>query len=459
MSDNAQSTSPERLAPSSPEAEEAVLGSCLINPDEIFIIEDFLMVEDFYIVRNGWVWDAMLTVFHRGHAVDNLTVIEELRNRDQLDSIGGVSYITFLINNTPTHIHAETYGRIVERASIRRKLLNAAQRIGQVAMEESTEIEDVKQAARHHLDLALDRDTETDDFEFMNSAMGSYAQQVEELSKSPDSLPGLSTGFRDINRTTGGLQKTDLVIVAARPGVGKTSYALSIVANVCKEYAADEPLIAFFSMEMSKAQLVQRIASGETNIDSQKLKVGKLDDREWQRFHEAEQYVRQWRIALNDTPAHAIESIQRKTRNLERKHGPISLIVVDYLQLSKSTNKTENRNLEISMISSGLKAMAKEMNCPVLALAQLNRGVEGRADKRPALSDLRDSGAVEQDADIVQFIYRDDMYNENSERPNQADIITAKNRNGPTGVDTLYFRKEVTTFANMEKSNINLATF
>ncbi len=455
MGDQHIPNQPEKIAPASPEAEEAVLGSILINPQAILEVAAFLQTSDFFIVRNGWVWDAICAVHERGEAIDNLTVIEELKHRNQLDAIGGSAYITYLINNTPTHIHAETYGHIVERAAMRRRLLAAAGDIAQIALEENAEINDVIDQSESTLFQVTERRLRRELVPIQQAA-SDYFDRIEYLYNHQDEPLGLPTGFTDLDRLLGGLQRSDLIIVAARPGVGKTSFMLSIALNAAKLHGGR---VAIFSMEMATEQLVQRLIAAETGINSQRLRLGNLDEREWGLFAEATGKLVNLHIYMDDTPAISIPQMRTKSRRLYREHG-LDLIVVDYLQLmSGGTSKNDNRVQEISYISRGLKELAREINVPVLAAAQLSRAVEQRTDKRPQLSDLRESGSIEQDADVVMFIYRDDLYDENSERQNQADILVSKHRNGPTGVITLYFRKEVTQFTNMAKSNVNLAGF
>jgi replicative DNA helicase len=459
MTDNPSngSSSPDKIAPHSSEAEEAVLGSILINPDSMLEVASFLQASDFFILRNGWIWESVCAVHERGEAIDNLTVIQELRNRNQLDSIGGSAYITALINNTPTHIHAETYARIVERASMRRRLLAAAGDIAQVALEENAEIGDVIDHAEAVLFAVTERRLRRE-LVPIQLAASEYFDRIEFLYNHQDEPLGLPTGFTDLDKLLGGLQRSDLTIVAARPGVGKTSFMLSLALNAARARQSTMS-VAIFSMEMSTEQLIQRLISAETGINSQKLRLGNLDEFEWGRFTEATGRLSNLHLYMDDTPAMTVPQMRTKSRRLYRERG-LDLIIVDYLQLMNGgLGRNENRVQEISAISRGLKELAREINVPVLAAAQLSRAVEQRADKRPQLSDLRESGSIEQDADIVMFIYRDDMYDENSERPNIADIIVAKHRNGPTGVISLFFRKEVTQFIDSQKSNINLAEF
>jgi replicative DNA helicase len=447
---------PDTIAPHSAEAEEAVLGSILINPDAIFEVAAFLQASDFFIVRNAWIYEAINAVHDRGEAIDNLTVVQELRNRGQLESVGGSAYIAYLMNNTPTHIHAETYGHIVERAAIRRRLLAAASEIAQTALEENAEINEVIDRVESTLFSVTERRLRKDLIP-MRQAVSEYFNRIEYLYTHQDEPLGLPTGFEYLDKLLGGLQRSDLCIVAARPGVGKTSFMLSIALNAARARPSKPTTIAIFSMEMSTEQLIQRFIAAETSINSQKLRLGNLDEREWGLFVEATGKLSNLRLFLDDTPAVSVPQIRTKCRRLYREYG-LDLIIVDYLQLmSAGMGRNENRVQEISYISRGLKELARELNVPLLSAAQLSRAVEQRQDKRPQLSDLRESGSIEQDADVVMFIYRDDLYNENSDRPNQADILVSKHRNGPTGVITLYFKKEITQFTNMQKSNINLA--
>lgn len=447
---------PERLAPHSIEAEEAVLGSILINPDSMLEIAAFLRTDDFFLYKHGLLWDALSTIHERGEAVDDLTVIEELRARGQLENIGGAAFITRLINNTPTHIHAETYGRIVERASIRRRLLAAAGDIAQIAQDEKSDINEVVDRAESTLFGVTERNMRRE-LTPMRIAISEYYERIEQQYEHRGEPVGLPTGFTDLDTLLGGMQKSDLIVVAARPGVGKTSLMLSMALNAAR--LGNNARIALFSLEMSGDQLVQRLVSAETGINSQKLRSGELDEREWTLFTQAVGNLGNLHLFIDDTPAITPLQMRAKCRRLYREHG-LDLIIVDYLQLMNSgLARNENRVQEISYISRSLKELAREMNVPLLSAAQLSRQVEQRADKRPQLSDLRESGSIEQDSDIVIFIYREDMYDENSERPNQADLIVSKHRNGPTGVVTLYFNKAVTQFSNMKKHSVNVADY
>jgi replicative DNA helicase len=445
---------PDRMAPHSVEAEEAVLGSVLLNSDSLFEVASFLQPDDFFIVRNSWVWEAILRLHERNEQIDYVTVVEELRQQGRLDDIGGAAYITYLINHTPASIYAEAYGRIVERAAIRRRLLSAASEIAQLAHEESADINEVIDRAEASLFSVTERRLRKEIVP-INIAISEYYDRIEHLYEHRGEPLGVPSGFVDLDRLLGGLQKSDLIIVAGRPGMGKTSWLLSVALNAARARAR----VAIFSMEMSNEQIVQRLISSETGISTQNLRLGKLDEREWTLFVEATGSLSNVRIFLDDTPAQSPIQMRTKCRRLYSEHG-LDLIIIDYLQLMNSgTGRVENRVQEISFISRQLKQLARELNVPVLAAAQLSRAVEQRQDKRPQLSDLRESGSIEQDADVVMFIYREEMYNENTDRPNQADILVAKHRNGPTGTVTLFFRKELTQFSNLNRTGVDLASF
>jgi replicative DNA helicase len=455
MSQDTTALRPDRMAPHSVDAEEALLGSILINPDALFEVASFLQVDDFFIVRNGWVWEAMLHIQERDEEIDYVTVVEELRQQNRLEEVGGAAYITYLINHTPSSIYAEAYGRIVERAALRRRLLTAASSIAQLAHEESADINEVIDRAEMSLFAVTERRLRKELVPIRN-AISTYFDRIVRLYEHPDESLGVPTGFTDLDAMLGGLQKSDLVIVAGRPGMGKTSWLLSVALNAARAVRAR---IAIFSMEMSNEQLVQRLVSSETGISTHDLRRGQIDEREWALFVEATGNLSNLRIFLDDTPALNPLQLRTKCRRLYSEHG-LDLIMVDYLQLmSAGSGRQENRVQEISFISRHLKQLARELEVPVLAAAQLSRAVEQRQDKRPQLSDLRESGSIEQDADVVMFIYRDEVYNEDTDRINQADVIVAKHRNGPTGAITLFFRKELTQFANLSKSNMDLAGF
>ena len=435
----------DRLPPQNIDAEEAVLGALLIDPDAIIRIATILRSEDFYREKNGWIYDVVLSLHERREPVDLLTVSDELERRDQLEEVGGTMFVTSLVNAVPTSVHAEHYARIIERAATRRRLIDAAGQIAALAYQEADDVSEVVDRAEQMLFGVSERRI-SKDLVPIKQVLSEYYDRIEYLTRHQGEVIGIPTGFSDIDKMLGGLQRSDMIILAARPSVGKTSLALTIAHNAAKKY---RQRVAFFSLEMSAEQLVQRLISADTGIDSQRLRRGMIADNEWARFMKATSDLAETHFYIDDTPGISALELRTKARRLQAEVG-IDLVAIDYLQLMRGDNRSENRVQEISAISRSLKALARELNVPVLALSQLSRGVESRTDKRPILSDLRESGALEQDADVVIFIYRDELYNENTERKNIADIIIAKHRNGPTGAISLYFKKELAQFREAE---------
>jgi replicative DNA helicase len=445
-------TSPiDRMPPHSVEAEEAVLGSILIDPEAIYRVSGFLKAEDFYIVKNQWVFEACLGLHERREPIDFVTLTREFEAREQLDELGGPAYISHLINVVPTAIHAEGYGRIVERTALRRRLLNAASEIAQLAYEESDEIDQTIDQAEQAL-FGVSQRRISRDMVPIAEAIRQYYDRIEYLYEHRGEPLGIPTGFVDLDKMLGGLQRSDLIIVAARPGVGKTSLMLNVALNAARRF---HQRVAVFSLEMSNEQIVQRLVSAETGIDSQRLRLGDLHEDEWPLFVQATSALSDTLIFVDDTPSISALQLRTKARRLHAEHG-LDLIVIDYLQLMSGDTRTENRVQEISYLSRALKGLARELNVPVLVASQLSRAVEQRSDKRPVLSDLRESGSIEQDADIVTFIYRDDVYDEDSERKNVAELIVAKHRNGPTGTVELFFQRNLTQFRNALKRDVAL---
>lgn len=442
----------ERLPPHSLEAEEALLGSLLIDPDAIFDVATFLRPEAFYRSHNQWVYEAILTLSDRREPLDLITLTEELRRREQLEQVGGEGYIISLINAVPTAINALSYGRLVEAASIRRKMIGAAGAIANLAYDEAEDVNIVIDRAEQAL-FSISEARTTRDLVSVKQIAREYLERIERLNELGDDIIGVPTGFTDLDRLLGGLNKSDLLILAARPGMGKTALQTGIAVKAAMGYGKR---VAMFNLEMSGEQLVQRMLATETRIDSQRLRRGQLYEQEWPIFMEAIGRLSETRIFIDDTPSITSHQLRTKCRRLYAEHG-LDLIVIDYLQLMQAERPTNNRVQEISEISRGLKGLARELDVPVLAAAQLSRAVEQRQEKRPQLSDLRDSGSIEQDADVVMFIYRDEYYNPDStERPNIAEIHIAKHRNGPTGSIDLYWHGKLATFRNLQRQEINL---
>jgi replicative DNA helicase len=436
---------PDKTIPANPEAEEAVLGSLLIDPDAVIKIASFLAADDFYREKNGWVYQAILDLHERREPADFVTLVDELERRDQIQQIGGTAYITSLINSVPTAVHVEHYAHIVERTATLRRLIGVAGQIAALAYEEAEDVNEVVDRAEQLVFNVSERRVRHD-LTPVRQIMHGVVDRLDYLHRHKGELLGVPSGFSKLDKLLGGFQKSDLVILAARPGVGKTSLALNVAVNAAKRYGQR---VAFFSLEMSGEQLVQRLLSAETGINQQKLRLGEIGDEEWPMLMEAAGVLSETLLFIDDTPAVSALELRTKARRLQAEHG-LDMVIVDYLQLMRSDARSENRVQEISYISRALKSLARELEVPLIALSQLSRAVESRSDHKPVLSDLRESGAIEQDADIVMFIYREDMVKENSERKNIADVIVAKHRNGPTDTVPLYFDKALTRFADLE---------
>jgi len=585
----------ERMAPHNIEAEEAVLGSLLIDPDAIFKVASFLSPEDFYREKNGWIYEAIRDLHNRREPADFVTLCDELERRGQLEEVGGAAYITSLINAVPTAIHVEYYARIVERTAILRRLIGAAGQIAAIAYEGAEDVDEVVDRAEQIL-FGVSQRRITRDLVPIKQIIGDYYDRIDYLYQHRGELIGIPTGFRMLDKLLGGLQRSDLIIVAGRPSMGKTSFVLSVAQNAARKFNQH---VALFSLEMSAEQVVQRLISAETGIDSQRLRLGNLEDDEWPLFVQATGILSEAPIFIDDTPSISALQMRTKARRLHAEHG-LDLIIVDFLQLMRGDGRAENRVQEISSISRALKGLARELNVPVVAVSQLSRAVEARHDHRPILSDLRESGcltgdtliqltdgrrvpirqlaedgdpvplmalneaswrleptmarkawytgskpvfhlrtqlgheiratanhkfrtltgwkrldqleigehialphsweslpgqnpqlargdiywaqvvaiepdgiedvydlevpehhnfvaedivvhnSLEQDADVVMFIYREEMYNPDTELKNIADIIVAKHRNGPTGKVPLFFKKELAQFHEIE---------
>jgi replicative DNA helicase len=438
----------EKLLPQNVEAECGVLGSIIIDPEAIVQVADFLHSDDFYRDAHRTIYEVILQLYEQREPADFITICDELERRNKLEEVGGASYITSLINQVPTSGNVEYYGRIVERTSILRRLIHAAGQIAAIAYEEGDA--DIALDKAEQLIFNISQRHARSDFSLLRDILSEYMNKLDQLHERRGTIVGVPTGFTDLDRLTGGLQRSDLIILAARPAIGKTSLALSLAHNSAVKY---QHSIALFSLEMSKEQLVQRLLSMDAGVDQQRLRTGWIEDDEWDRIVYAMGTLSEANIWIDDTASITTVEMRSKARRLQAEHG-IDLIIVDYLQLMQSVlgsgKRNENRVQEISEVSRNLKALARELNVPVLALAQLSRAVESRQSKVPQLSDLRESGSLEQDADIVMFIYRDDVYNPESERKNIADIIVAKHRNGPVGEVSLYFQASQTRFRDLE---------
>jgi replicative DNA helicase len=442
------------LPPHSQEAEEAVLGSLMIDPEAILRVASFLLPQHFYIVKHAWIYEAMLRLQNRRDPIDLLTVSSELQAVGKLDELGGEGYIAQLTNTVPTALNVEAYAHGVEQNAVRRKMISAASDIARLAYDQTLDIQNVIEKSEAAVFNVSEAHGESGMVP-MRKAVSDFFERIEYLHEHKDEPLGIPTGFNDLDRLTGGLQKGDLVIVAARPGVGKTSLMLGLGQHAAMKH---RQRVAIFSLEMSNEQLVQRFAASETGIDSQRLRRGDLRDDEWGALTRVSMQMADLPMFLDDTPSLTPLDLRVKSRRIYQEYG-LDLIIVDYLQLMQgdsSSGRETNRVQEISYISRSLKQIARELKVPLIAGSQLSRLVEQRSDKRPILSDLRESGSIEQDSDIVMFIYRDELYNPDTEFKNVAEISVAKNRNGPTGKANLFFDSKLTTFKNLAREKIEL---
>lgn len=429
--------------PHNRQAEEAVLGSVLINPESYYDVAQILEADYFYIIRNRWIWEVFSILHENRSPIDILTVSEELENRSQLEEIGGQSYLMMLVNQTPSSLNAEAYAKIVEETSVRRRMLASANEMAKLAYQQDRQIENIIDAAEKSVFNLSERRIRRD-LESIQTVVSQYYDRVSQLSQRSEEIFGVPTGLSDLDKVLGGLQKSDLLIIAGRPASGKTGFLLTIAKNAALKHKKH---VALFSLEMSNEQLVQRMIAQETGINSQDLRSGKIKEDQWDVFTKAIEVLGDSKIYLDDTPALTPIQMRTKCRRLHLEHH-IDLVLVDYIQLMSSETRTDNRVQEVSYISRNLKTLARELNVPVLAAAQLSRAVEQRSDKRPMLSDLRESGSLEQDADIVMFIHKkDELANEN-EKAQLIELIIAKHRNGPTRDIDMIFIKDLAQFYN-----------
>ncbi|TET84740.1 MAG: replicative DNA helicase [Anaerolineales bacterium] len=425
------------------QAEEAVLGSILVNAKVYYDVAHFLSADDFFLHRNRWIWEAFIGLHEQRLPIDILTISEELDRQGRLEEVGGPAYLTALINNVPSSLHAVAYGHVVEEAATRRRLLEAANQIARLAFQSGTPVEDVVNDAEKAVFGVSERRL-THQLRPIKQVMSEYYDRIDYLARHRDQMIGVPTGFIDLDRLLGGMQPSDLLIIAGRPGQGKSGFCISVAKNASQLHKKH---VALFSLEMSNEQLVQRLVAQETGIDSQRLRLANLHDDEWPIFTQAVSALSDTHIYLDDTPSITPLQLHTKCRRLHMEVG-LDLIIVDYLQLMTGDTRMENRVQEVSYISRNLKALARELKVPLLAAAQLSRAVESRRPPRPILSDLRESGSLEQDSDVVMFIYRPDQYEEDTLKQNIAEIIVAKHRNGPVGSTELVFRKTLAKFEN-----------
>ncbi len=445
------STMIDRVPPYNLEAEQALLGSMMIDREAVYIAMETVQADYFYKEAHRIIYNALLNLEARGEPVDMITLTEELRQENNLEKVGGVSYIATLANMVPTAANARYYANIVEEKAILRSLIRFANNLASRCYEDVEDTHELLDSAEQNI-LEIAGRRNIGGLVPIKQVLGDTLEKIEYLSSKKGSITGVPSFFTDLDNMTSGWQPSDLIIVAARPSMGKTSFCLNIALNAA--IRAKTP-VAIFSLEMSREQLVQRLMSSEAMIDQHKLRTGRLLDEEWVRLTKAVQPLSTANLYIDDTPAISILELRARARRLKAEKG-LGLIVIDYLQLMQLGRRNENRQQEISEISRSLKALARELNVPVIALSQLSRAVEQTSEKKPALSHLRESGALEQDADLVMFIYRDEYYNPNTDRPGIAELIIAKHRNGPTGTVELGFIKEFTKFVNLDLTHRNM---
>ena len=433
-----------RQMPQSLEAEQAVLGSMLIDARCVPDVIGVLRPDDFYLTQNKNIYEAIYSMFNFSQVIDPVTVLDKMKELGIYED-SSPKYLMELMEITPTAANAVSYANIVRDKSMLRGLVSAAQDISETVFEGTGTPAEQLEAAEKKI-YALRKGERGDSLEKISVVLHRVYDRMVEQAESGSDIPGLSTGIRDLDRKINGLNKSDLLLIAARPAMGKTSFALNIALNVAKKY---KQTVAFFSLEMSREQLVSRLLSGESFVDSQKMLTGKLSDDEWTKLAMASDVLSQTDIRVDDNPSITVAEMNAKLRRLDN----LGLVLIDYLQLMTSSGYGKGGDSRVNIVSDisrSLKIMAKELNVPVICLSQLSRANESRTDKRPILSDLRESGAIEQDADEVMFLYRDDYYNENSEEKNVAECIVAKNRHGETGTVKLQWLPEYTTFTDRE---------
>lgn len=435
----------EKIPPQDLIAEQSVIGSMLIDKNAIVRAVEILHADSFYRDAHRFIYEVILELFDKGEPVDLVTVTDALRKTGKLDAVGSAVYVADLLNSVPTAANVEYYAKIVEEKAVLRRLIEAGTRIVAAAFEETEDVDQVlDQAEKAIFDIALKRVREG--FFRIDSVIKRVLDKIDSLYDKKEAITGIPTGFPDLDKLTAGFQNADLIIIAARPAVGKTAFALNIAQNVAIKYKIP---VAIFSLEMSKDQLAQRMLCSEAEVDAQRLKTASLSDTGWKKLTRALGRLSEAPIFIDDSASLTSTEIRAKARRLKIERG-LGLVIVDYMQLMRGRMRVENRVQEISEISRSLKTLARELEVPVIALSQLSRAVEQRTDRIPRLSDLRESGEIEQTADLVMFIHREDYYNPQSERGNVAEIIVAKQRNGPVGTIELVFRKEIAKFSSKE---------
>jgi len=437
--------------PNNTDAEASLLGAILIDPESLVKIADNLSTEDFYDPKHRRIYQAVTDLYSENSAIDVLTIADKLKNNDDLDTVGGPSYLTELTNYVPTASHIEQYAEIVAQKALRRRLITVSKEMTELSMDESKKLSELVEEAETRLFEVSQKHTKQNIIS-LEEVLATSFDRLDELHKDKGQIRGLPTGYKDLDNILAGFQKSDLVVLAARPSMGKTALALNFAHNIAVQSA--EPVL-MFSLEMSKEQLVDRLLSMESGVDAWALRTGNLSDNDFEKIAQAMGTLSEAQIYIDDSPGITISDLRTKARREAHKRQ-LGLIVVDYLQLMSGGSRfggDGNRVQEISEISRGLKGVARELNVPILALSQLSRSVENRHPQIPQLADLRESGSIEQDADVVAFIYREDYYNPDTERKKITDILIKKHRNGPTGGVELYFDNEKQRFRPIDKKH------
>jgi len=437
-----------KIPPQNLDAEMSLLGAVLIDEETLSDISEHVTTKDFYDKRHATIYGAMIRLFERHKPVDLLTLTDELKKKDELDAVGGASYLTDLTNYVPTAAHAEAYAEMVAQKAIRRRLIKASSEISELGFDEDQDVQELLSRAEQELFSVSDQSLKQD-LTSIDQILTESFDRMEELHRNKGALRGIRTGYRDLDNMTAGLQRSDLIILAARPAMGKTTLVTNLAYNVA---TVNKQSVLFFSLEMSKEQLVDRMLADASGVDAWNIRTGNLSDEDFSKLSEAMGEMAEAPIFIDDKPGLSVLEMRTKARRAAHD-APLGLIIVDYLQLMQGSSKSSegNRVQEVSEISRGLKLIAREMNVPVIALSQLSRSVESRSPQIPQLADLRESGSIEQDADIVMFIYREAYYNPETERENITDLIIAKHRNGPVGKVELYFHPERLRFMSLDK--------
>lgn len=436
-----------KIPPQNVDAEKSLLGAVLIDEETLADISENVTVKDFYEKRHSIIYGGMMRLYEKHSPVDLLTLTDELKRKDELDIVGGSAYLTELTNYVPTSAHAEAYAKLVSQKAVRRRLIKASAEIAEFGYDEETTTQELLEKAEAELFSVSDQSLKQD-LVSIESILTESFDRMEELHRNKGQLRGVRTGYRDLDNMTAGLQRSDLIILAARPAMGKTTLVTNLAYNVA---TVAKQSVLFFSLEMSKEQLVDRMLADASGVDAWNIRTGNLSDDDFGKLSEAMGELAEAPIFIDDTPGVSVLEMRTKARRANHEQT-LGLIIIDYLQLMQANGASQgNRVQEISEISRGLKLIARELNVPVIALSQLSRAVESRSPQIPQLADLRESGSIEQDADIVMFIYREAYYNPETERENITDLIIAKHRNGPTGKVELYFHPERLRFMSLDK--------